>query len=672
MPIWRGTTSTDWGTASNWITDGVNTGVPTTTTDAIFDSLSVNPCTTGVTARNCRNLVTTGFTNILTIGTSTTLGYLSVSGNITLGSQAGHIAGLAPICIIGTTCALDVAAGFTIPYLAFGNIVGTGGTCTVTLTRSFAVNRILKSGVGGSITTVTAGSVMTMDLTSGSITGNTLTMAANVTLTINGSCSVSVGFTYTGNMTLASGSTLTLLATLAFGGIATFNCSAGTFVPGTQNVSLPNAFVTLNMGTTNSFYDLGGGGGIGSLITMLSTIRITNNYTPTGAAQMNGAFDVIVGGNISLGSGTIGNSTPGRKLTLKGTSTGVSSITSWSSSNIQLEIDCGSNGFTLTGTLTVASLNYLATNTGTFTTTGSVINYNNNLSINMNGSTNSWNILNSSTGLGPTLTLLSDVYCNTLGVANGDKINGPGFYVIITGSTNPMSNVSGTGSIKFVGSSNATWNQTAATINALASIVFAKSGSAILSIPNSFTYSTTNGVITYTSGLINHTATLTLGTSITLNTPSSSMSWNSLTIPGAGTTTLNSPANISNNLTLGTTGNTAFTGSAGWTCANLLCSTAGRTITLANSSSGASYRTTTTASLLGTAALPIVMTSNNATTQSIWTLDNGAAQSLVYVNGTRINSAQGATIWSFGGTLTGTTNWGTGSAPATTTYTYVC
>jgi hypothetical protein len=66
------------------------------------------------------------------------------------------------------------------------------------------------------------------------------------------------------------------------------------------------------------------------------------------------------------------------------------------------------------------------------------------------------------------------------------------------------------------------------------------------------------------------------------------------------------------------------------------------------------------------------MTSNNATTQSIWTLDNGALQSLVYVNGTRINSSQGATVWSFGGVLTNTTNWGTGSAQATTAYTYVC
>ena len=602
MPTWTGAVSTDWNTAGNWVTPSA---VPTSTTDAIFIGTPVRNCTTGTAARLCLNLVTTGYLGTLEVGSSTA-GYLRVLGNITLGSTAGHITatGLAYIGIEGTTCALDVASGFTVPYLAFG-AGGLGGTCTVTLTRSFAVTKILKAGVGGSVTTVTAGSAMTMDLTSGSISGLSLTMAANVTLTINGSCNVAVGgFSYSGNMTLASGSTLTLLAGLSFSSTATFDCSAGTFTPGVQSATLPNAFVTLNMGPTNSFYNLGGGGGIASLITMLSTIRITNNYTPSGIAQMNGAFDVIVGGNISLGSGTIGNSTPGRKLTLKGTSTGVSSITSWSSSNIQLEIDCGSNGFTLTGTLTVASLNYLATNTGTFTTTGSVINYNNNLSINMNGSTNSWNILNSSTGLGPTLTLLSDVYCNTLGVANGDKINGPGFYVITTGSTNSMSNVSGTGSIKFVGSSNATWNQTAATTNALASIVFAKTAPAAVIISNSFNY--TGTLLKWDSGTVTHSGTLTLGSATTVNT-TSAVSWNNITINAGLTITISSQFLITNSLLL--SGTTTFAGAYGFTCGNLSCTVAASIITLQNTTANplAEYIVNGVLTLLGTLASRITL-----------------------------------------------------------------
>lgn len=603
MPIWRGTTSTDWGTASNWDT-GV---VPTTLTDAIFDATSTNPCTTGSVAgngRQCRDLITTGFTNVLTVGTATNLGYIQVSRNITLGNSAGHLAGLSYIGIVGTTCTLDVATGFTVPYLSFGSISGTGGTCTVTLFRSFAVNKILKTGVGGTTATVTAGSTMTMDLTSGSISGASLTMAANVTLTINGSCSVSAAYTHGGNMTLIAGSTLTLLATLTLNA-STLNFSAGTFTPGLQNVNINNVTVSINMGATNSFYDLGGGAGLGLTITMLSTLRITNNFSPSGLCSANGAFDIIVGGNIGIGTGSITNSTAGRKLTLTGASTGVSTIASWNSSNIQLEIDCVTRGFALTGTLGVGSLNYLPTNTGSFTTTGSTINYNNNLSINMNNSTNSWNILNSTSGLGPTLTLLSDVYCNTLGtVGSGDKINGPGFYVVTTGSTGTISNVTGTGSIKFIGSSDATWNQTAATTNALASIVFAKTAPAAVIIPNSFSY--TGTLLKWDSGAVTHSGTLTLGAATTVNT-TSAVSWNNIIIPASATITISSQFLITNSLLL--SGTTTFVGAYGFTCGNLSCTVAASIITLQNitANPSAEYIVNGVLTLLGTLASRITL-----------------------------------------------------------------
>jgi len=168
-------------------------------------------------------------------------------------------------------------------------------------------------------------------------------------------------------------------------------------------------------------------------------------------------------------------------------------------------------------------------------------------------------------------------------------------------------------------------------------------------------------------------STITLNTNATPRFNTNTILWGNLTSAAGNTVTLLSPFLISSSLTFGAGGNLTFTGSAGWTCGNLICSTAGRTLTLANSSSGASYRTTNNAALTGgTAASRITMTSDNASTQSIWTLDNGAIQSLVYVNGTRIDSSQGQTIWSFGGTLNGTTNWGTGSQPLTQANTFVC
>jgi hypothetical protein len=65
------------------------------------------------------------------------------------------------------------------------------------------------------------------------------------------------------------------------------------------------------------------------------------------------------------------------------------------------------------------------------------------------------------------------------------------------------------------------------------------------------------------------------------------------------------------------------------------------------------------------------MTSDNATTRSLWTLDYGAQQSLVYVNGTRIDSSLGQTVWTFDGVRTDTVNWSTGSRPGTSAYTFV-
>jgi len=242
--------------------------------------------------------------------------------------------------------------------------------------------------------------------------------------------------------------------------------------------------------------------------------------------------------------------------------------------------------------------------------------------------------------------------------------------MIYVGGNLTLSSValSGTATIEMSGSGNASIS--AGTIQN--NLTINKSVEAIVAFPaGTVTWGITARTLTYTAGTINtstSTFTIPINTSVTIN----GMPFYNLTLPGAATYTINTPISVSNNLTLAATGNTIFTGSAGWTCANLICSNLGRTITLGNSGSGASYRTTTNANLpAGTAASRITMTSDNATTQSIWTLDYGALQQLVYVNGRRIDSSQGQTIWSFGAVLDGTTNWATGSRPGTTAYTFV-
>jgi hypothetical protein len=65
------------------------------------------------------------------------------------------------------------------------------------------------------------------------------------------------------------------------------------------------------------------------------------------------------------------------------------------------------------------------------------------------------------------------------------------------------------------------------------------------------------------------------------------------------------------------------------------------------------------------------MTSDDPSIKAIWTLQYGASQSLIYVNGTRIDSSAGQTIWTFGGTLTDTINWNPGTRPGQKSFGWV-
>lgn len=131
---------------------------------------------------------------------------------------------------------------------------------------------------------------------------------------------------------------------------------------------------------------------------------------------------------------------------------------------------------------------------------------------------------------------------------------------------------------------------------------------------------------------------------------------------------------ILNNLTI--SNNITFAGTDGWTCNNLICTvTPPVTITLQNS---VTYTTTTSAQLTsGTNASRITMQSNSATVRAIWTLQNGATQTLTYVNGTRIDSSGGQMVYTFGGAISTTPvgaetlNWSLLVAPGTVAYTFV-
>jgi hypothetical protein len=675
MPTWRGTTSTDWNTGSNWDT----LTVPDLGTDAIFDALSsaaLFQCTTGNAARSCRDLITTGFTGTLTIG-STSAGFLNVFRNVILGTAPNHLNPTVSLAAInmrtsGTTITSASSAAI-VPEITNQNVSQTFNLVgTISILRFFPVGgTIFNSSTAGTFIEIVNG---------GNLQGNG-GAGTNVTIRINGSCTIgSVGYSTRGPHILASGSTLTMNGVIDVNGVtASFDFSPGTLVPGTQLFRMQNAFtnVTLNMGT-NSFYDAT----LISTLILQSNLNITRNLILSSTTNLGGAFDITVGGNLTGTS--ILNGTNNRKIRVTGTATGTSTVTNFSFGGnaagitYTLEIDCGSNNFVMTGTTVVlgggtAVINYLTSNSGSFTATSSILAYSSgNLTLSMigRGSSYSFGTLQNPNGVTRVVTLLSNVYFQTIGnTTSGDNWNGVGHSIYVSGSVGLTRNLTGTSTLRFIGSSNATWTVVATSTISLFAFAFERTGGT-LDIPNSFIYTGTGG-ITWTSGAINHTSTLTLGTT-TLATSSAGMSWNNLTINAASTITITQPLSIVNTLAL--SASVTFAGTAGWTCGTLTCSTPAAIIVL---QSGITYTTVTNVIMLGTDANKILMRSSAPTTiYAIWTLQNPAAQSMVYVSATAIDSSLGMTIYSFGGIISAaapvpTLNWGLGAAQGTKAFTFV-
>jgi hypothetical protein len=251
------------------------------------------------------------------------------------------------------------------------------------------------------------------------------------------------------------------------------------------------------------------------------------------------------------------------------------------------------------------------------------------------------------------------------GTINGSTLS-------VSNSIVPLNGIFGTSTIEMTGSSSATVSggsmQNNFTIN--------KSGGAVVIFASTFTWGLANRSLTINSlvNFSNNSNTFTLsGTPLTINNSSASQFFN-MTVPANITLNING-STIPINGTLALSGSTTFAGAFGWTCGSLTCTTASSIIIILQA--GNTYITTTNVNMVGTNAGRITMRSNTPTVlpRAIWTLQNPATQSMVYVNGQGIDSNAGSTIWSFGGTISTALiplNWNLGSKPATKSFTFVC
>jgi hypothetical protein len=679
MPIWTGQGTTEnWSDANNWDT----LTVPNSTSDAIFNGVTgTNPnknCTI-TSGANCRSLNCAGYAGTITFTNTLTV-------NMQSGAGQGDIT-------------FSAAVGFSMvgPNGIF--YAGISGITRTLTTNGYNYNLPLTTSGGNSPTLTLVGNLQITNYTAGganfNFNGDNLLISGNVTTAGIGGTSQKI---FNGNGTMNNNcaiNNLTINATgftRTFSGTVTINNSltwtAGTIVTTGSTIQL--LVSTLNFPTTQPLNNVSIVGGTIYTMTILSDVYVAGNLSWGNGMVINGG-KFLVQGNVTSGGGS------GGSMVVEMTGTGtITNFINWLliANSPSGTITFAANalmvgGFTYTsGTLNLAN-NLRITgplvinNPVTVTGTGRLYFLNNlsaNTTINVTSNGHSWpndaeiqasggggnlivtlNLVNDFRVLGnffvsqfSTSTAAQTINNNTLFVGGNFTVTVP-------------SGLNGTANIVLEGSSNSNLSATSIQNN----LNINKTGvGTTVSILTSFTWGAANRTLQKTAGIINPgTSTITIpnNTSVTV----SGMDFWNLTIPGASTTTQNTLNTIQNNLTLAATGNTAFTGSAGWTCANLICSNTNRTITLGNSGSGASYRTTTNASLTATAAAPILMTSNNATTRSLWTLDYGAQQQLIYVSGTRIDSSQGQTIWSFGAALTNTVNWATGSRPGTTAYTFV-
>jgi hypothetical protein len=550
MSTWTGAVNNDWNNVLNWGPGGVGTGIPSPTVDAIFTGNPLNPCTTGATTRSCRDLITTGFTGpnaVLTIGTISTAN-LNVVGNITFGTSTNHLdptgsQGLISINTNGTTIT-SASASVIVP-----GFTNSGSSNTFNLVGTISVKRFAPAG--SALFIAAAASTFIDIVTGGSVQGGG-GVGTNVTLRINGSCTVNAaGFVTRGNFVLNSSSTLTMNGPLTFATtISTFDCSAGTLVPNSQLFTI-NIGISINLGT-NNFYDVTYSG-FSIVLTLLSNINITRNLTVAGNPRISGAFNITVGGNLTGGS--LNALTTGRKLILTGTgSGGTVTVTNFNfgpvtaPDNYTLEINCGSNNVIFTGLSTTqgtvlgsAIVDYLASNTGTLTTTSHIWSYPGAaLTINMNGSTKPWGVIRNNTGTAGRLVLLSNVFCQTLGdsvattgTSNGDIFlsSGGSYYLGILGNADKINNISSTSTaeLRFVGSTSATFT-TASPANTMAiDIRTDKTGGANVTFPAVFNWGAANKTLNLnsTANFSTNSTTLTLaGTPLTILNASNSQFWN--------------------------------------------------------------------------------------------------------------------------------------------------
>ena len=699
----------NYNSTTNWsATSGGASGapVPSTADDVFFDVNSGAGTAIINTVGNSRALDLTGFT-----GTLNFVAALYVRGNMNFGTGGYTVTGTDVLWLVtlmtitsnGTTYTGNVNfAGFVVYTLAddmscSGNVTfGNTSTQTINGNTLFCGADLASTGSNGNTQGTTNivlnGTGTWSNVNSLGAIKNNLTINTAGTITLGGFVNYSTGtLTYVAGTVITTGSNLTceLATTFDTNGIIWNHISTKGVMTLTSNLTL-TGFLYIKVGTSS--FVLSGG----NLISTNASLYISQNnsnltlpadqtfkslYAP-GYGNINN-YTLTITEDINILNGYVSGSS---LIVYAGTGT-------WSALNNNSVIY---NHFTINtlGTLTISGIVY---NDGFFIyTAGTIIDTAGTVAVSagkLDVSGVTWNklLVNSTT------TLISDINAVTFGtfgvnpitfILAGNTINythlelgnnsttslpfdlvcqdielstnGAPFLnnysITINGNILQSGNGFYRGTTYFDYTGTGTWTLTGA--NAYFSNSFT------INTAGTLTFISANiggGIFTYTAGTV-----ITTGSTLNIRANGTTMNhgnivWDDVTIttPGVNTLTLNNQLVALGTLTLGISINT-FAGTDG---------TFDTYILVLRTDLGVSPRTTTLVSTktyrvrqslvctLATDAFRVLIKSSIASSQAIFTVDQGATIDVGFVNATDIDSSLGKTIYSYKGTFTNTLNW---------------
>jgi len=471
-----------------------------------------------------------------------------------------------------------------------------------------------------------------------SLNGSTLSIRGDLTVTkaFGGSADIFIigagTSTWTGNGLAFLGCNLTInktsgnvtlsgTPTFGNGKTLTYTAVSGTFSTAGSTLLLSTCSVRsngVNWGNINGSSNLGN-----SIITLLDNMAC-NSITGFGSfnSTWNG-FNMNINGDINISSAGIFGSTV---FNILGTGN-----QAWAGGRLAnpVKINKSTGTFTMSNTCTYG--NGTGTNPlfehidGPVVTTGSTFLIGGNCEIKSNVSDPDAIVFNN---LGfqnqaYTATLIDNMTINSFtpseGGQGGGSINGNTLFIkgdITIGALGTSSFFGGTTIFNISGTGTQTWNSTAT--STLRNSIVINKASGTLNLNGAIRWGFSGTTLTYNQGTVNPGTSTFTSTSLSIfNLTASGFSLYDWT-PAIGTQTINTrPLVVTNNLII--SGNTAFTGTRGFTCQNLSCTTVASVITLENAtaSPSAEYIVSGSLTLLGAAgASRITLQSSGSATFS--------------------------------------------------------